>query len=139
MVNGEWRIVNCEPWAASKLLFSLRLSPLARGRAVGDAERLHLAHPHDEGTFRGARLRRLEDAQALGDYGLELEGRAVEVLARLKRRDRAPAARRVRRLQLNAARGHVAVAVEAPVDVDRCDARGGAEVELDPVRLRALG
>jgi len=62
------------------------------------AERLHLAHPHHERPVLRPGLRRLEQAHALSDEGAELEGGAVEVAARLKRRDRAPAARAVWRL-----------------------------------------
>src|SRR5215210_5776464 len=86
-----------------------RVSPTP---SVARAERLHLAHPHDEGAVLRAGLRGLEEAHALGDEGCELEGRAVEVVARLKRRHRAPTAAAVRRVQLDTARGHVVVAVE---------------------------
>ncbi len=60
--------------------------------------------------------------------GVELEGRAVEVAARLKRRHRLPAAAAVRRVQLDPARRHVTVAVEAPEDVDGRHALGLLEL-----------
>src|SRR5215204_2491761 len=104
--------------------------------SVARAERLHLAHPHDEGTVLRAGLCRLEEAHALGNEGSELEGRAVEIAPRLKRRDRLPAAAPVRRVQLDPPRRHVAVAVEAPEDVDGRHALRLLELKLDPVRLR---
>src|ERR1044072_3015894 len=103
------------------------------------AEGLDFAQPHDEGAVGGAGLRGLEDAQSLRLERLELEGRAVEVVARFERRDRAPLAAAVPRLKLHAARGHVTLLVEAPVDVDGRDARRAPEVQLPPVRLGALG
>src|SRR5215208_7369875 len=105
-------------------VYDAGVSRVSTQASVGGAERLHLAHPHDEGAVLRAALRGLEEAHALGDEGGELEGRAVEVAPRLKRRHRLPAPAAVRRVQLDPARGHVAVAVEAPEDVDGRQALG---------------